>query len=229
MHLNVPLALRLSGLLGASVVLSEAIVNSTVPSDCTSICAPVVQLTNTCFGGQNMTNANNTSNQNQMMTDVNLELEKANPMAEMAAGTDGAITMNPASKKLKRQDMMAQEMCVCENKSFNVASIMGLCASCMSMKAGSGDNTAVKNVDALMSQCSFSSTSYAPSATSVLEGVSVQATMSMTSSTGTATGTGMANMQMGAGGRLEATVGAWSVGMMLASFGLGCGLLFGSL
>ena len=151
MHSNIPLALGLSYLLSAPFVVSEALDNSTVPSECMAICAPIVKLTNVCdFGGQNTTGTNDTSNQNEMMTDVDMELEKANPMAEMAAGTDGAITMNAGSKKLKRQDNtpdeeMAENMCVCENKSFDVAAVMGLCASCMGMNMGSGDMSAMES------------------------------------------------------------------------------------
>jgi hypothetical protein len=247
MHSTTSLALGLSCLLGVPFVVSQAIDNSTVPSECLSICAPVVELTNICdASGQNTTSANNTSNQNDMLTDVDMELEKANPMAEMAAGMDGAITMKAGSKKLKRQDM-ADNMCVCENKSFDVAAIMGLCASCMGINTGSGNKTAVESkfirlqmffptlltqvvdVDRIMSQCSFSTTSYAPSATSILQGVTVQATGSAASTTATTTGTGMASMEMGAAGRLEVAVGAWSLGMVLASLGLGGGLLFGML
>jgi hypothetical protein len=37
----------------------------------------------------------------------------------------------------------------------------------------------------------------------------------------------MSGMNMGAGNRVEATVGIWSAGMLMASFGLGAGFVFG--
>lgn len=92
-----------------------------------------------------------------------------------------------------------------------------------------------------MSECKFPATSYAPSATSVVAGVSVQATMpsmtmsmtgmSMTMSmTGTSTSmAGMGEMSMGAAGKLEVATGVWGVGMVMASVGLGVGLVFGML
>jgi hypothetical protein len=80
---------------------------------------------------------------------ANMDMAKANPMAEMAAGIDGSVAMNAGAKLLRRkrdytngmEDMsdakMAGTTCSCDNKSFDVAKIMGLCAGCVD-----------KNVDA---------------------------------------------------------------------------------
>jgi hypothetical protein len=78
---------------------------------------------------------------------ANAEMAKAQAMGEMAAKMPGAITMNAGLKKLKSRQMnmegmdmseedMAEMMCVCENNSFKVAEIMGLCASCMAQNNG---------------------------------------------------------------------------------------------
>lgn len=83
-----------------------------------------------------------------------------------------------------------------------------------------------------MAACSFSSTSYAPSATSILESVTVQATKPVV--TGSASGTGMPGMNMtgmetGAAGRVEVVTGFGAVGMVMASLGFGVGLVCGML
>jgi len=75
----------------------------------------------------------------------------------------------------------------------------------------------------IMSRCSFPVASYAPSATSILSGVQVQVTKPAI--------TMMAGMdaQVGAAGRVNVGAGAWCVGMVVASLGLGATLVVGML
>ncbi|EWG38572.1 hypothetical protein FVEG_01762 [Fusarium verticillioides 7600] len=61
--------------------------------------------------------------------------------------------------------------CICTNRSFDVEGVMGLCASCMAQNSKD-----TEDIDKIMSQCSFSSTSYVRAATSVVSGIEVQAT-----------------------------------------------------
>ena len=85
-----------------------------------------------------------------------------------------------------------------------------------------------------MSACAFSSTSYAPSATTILAEVSVQATKPVLTTTTTAAATSsmppnQAVAWPDAAGRVEVFTSLWSVGMVMASIGLGAGLLVGML
>ncbi|KAH6671546.1 hypothetical protein F5X68DRAFT_278691 [Plectosphaerella plurivora] len=82
-------------------------------------------------------------------------------------------------KKLRRDNDDAQDAaeeaaeinCICTNRSFDVANVMALCASCMNQNRGD-----VQDVNRIMAQCSFASTSYAPTATGVVQGINVDAT-----------------------------------------------------
>ncbi|RGP69229.1 mrna 3 -end-processing yth1 [Fusarium longipes] len=61
--------------------------------------------------------------------------------------------------------------CICTNKSFDVAAVMALCASCM------GQNSEdTEDIQKMMKQCDFASTSYVQAATSVVSGIQVEAT-----------------------------------------------------
>ncbi|EXA41346.1 hypothetical protein FOQG_01992 [Fusarium oxysporum f. sp. raphani 54005] len=68
-------------------------------------------------------------------------------------------------------DEPIEAACICTNKSFDVEGVMGLCASCMAQNSKD-----TEDIDKIMSQCSFSSTSYVRAATSVVSGIEVQAT-----------------------------------------------------
>ncbi|KAF5564974.1 hypothetical protein FNAPI_1858 [Fusarium napiforme] len=68
-------------------------------------------------------------------------------------------------------DEPIEAACICTNRSFNVEGVMGLCASCMAQNSKD-----TEDIDKIMSQCSFSSTSYVRKATSVVSGIEVQAT-----------------------------------------------------
>ncbi|CVK91723.1 uncharacterized protein FPRN_09557 [Fusarium proliferatum] len=68
-------------------------------------------------------------------------------------------------------DEPIEAACICTNKSFDVEGVMGLCASCMAQNSKD-----TEDIDKIMSQCSFSSTSYVRAATSLVSGIEVQAT-----------------------------------------------------
>ncbi|KAF5711990.1 hypothetical protein FMUND_8672 [Fusarium mundagurra] len=68
-------------------------------------------------------------------------------------------------------DEPIEAACICTNKSFDVEGVMGLCASCMAQNSKD-----TEDIDKIMSQCSFLSTSYIRAATSVVSGIEVQAT-----------------------------------------------------
>ncbi|TPX10273.1 uncharacterized protein E0L32_008678 [Thyridium curvatum] len=83
-------------------------------------------------------------------------------------------------KKSKRGDGPLDELedrleagCLCQNKSFDVAKISALCADCIMQNPT--DKEAVKDVSKIMSECAFSSTKYAPSATSLVAGITIVA------------------------------------------------------
>ena len=69
------------------------------------------------------------------------------------------------------------------------------------------------DVDMLMTDCAFPTTSYGPSATSVLAGINVQATAPGASASST-------GMKMGSAGRMEV-----AAGMVMGGLGLGAGLV----
>ncbi|KAF4497990.1 hypothetical protein FAGAP_5849 [Fusarium agapanthi] len=81
-------------------------------------------------------------------------------------------------------DEPIEAACICTNKSFDVEGVMGLCANCMAQNSKD-----TKDIDKIMSQCSFSSTSYVRAATSVVSGIEVQATKPAATITPIATNT----------------------------------------
>jgi len=177
------------------------------------------------------------------------------PILELT-GTCG-MTMGAAMEMdMTTTEMMAEMDCICKNTSFDVKKIMGLCASCMVMNAGSGNKTAVQSklslicpftcitadmdivdIEMLMSGCKFPTQSYSPSATTAVAAIKVEATkpimtMTMWNNTNSATNSTnstMGGMSMGAAGRLEVGAGFFGVGMIMTSLGLGAGLVLGSL
>ncbi|KAF2676011.1 hypothetical protein K458DRAFT_323138 [Lentithecium fluviatile CBS 122367] len=186
-------------------VLAEEVSSSSVPSACQAICSPIVQLTTTC----------DVDPGEMDMDDMDMD------------GKDKDMDMGNMPMR-KRMDMSSDEEkveadCICNNKSFDVGAVMPLCASCMAQNANETAVEDAADINRIMSQCSFTSTTYAPSATSLLSDVQVQATQPAI--------TMMAGMdsQMGVAGRVEATPGVWAMGMVLGSLGLGGGLLAGIL
>lgn len=82
-------------------VLAEELRAGDVPSACTAICQPIISLTNTCDIDSNEKDGN--KRKRQILY----------PRAE--GDSDEAI----------------EAECICKNKSFDVANIMALCASCI--------------------------------------------------------------------------------------------------
>ncbi|KJZ69963.1 hypothetical protein HIM_10655 [Hirsutella minnesotensis 3608] len=115
-----------------------------------------------------------------------------------------------------------ENQCICSNRSFDVGRIMPLCASCMQQNASppgrddDDDNRAdaedIAEINNLMSTCRLSSTSYSPAATSLVQGIAVNATpLTGTNQLSTATGasarpTGQ-TASSNAGGGATATAG----------------------
>ncbi|KAH7381876.1 hypothetical protein BKA64DRAFT_684455 [Cadophora sp. MPI-SDFR-AT-0126] len=123
-------------------VFSEELDSNDVPTACTTICKPIVELTSIC--------------------DVDNDTDKTE--------SDDAI----------------EATCICSNTSFNVGSIAALCASCISQNGAT-----TNDMTQILSACSFTSTSYAPSATALVAAVTVSA--SKPTVTGSATGTASAS------------------------------------
>ncbi|KAH7230637.1 uncharacterized protein BKA55DRAFT_525672 [Fusarium redolens] len=132
------------------VTLAEELRADDVPSACKTICQPIVDLTNTCD-----IDPKEADKDNEKRTKLRLR--------ERSEAEEG-IEAN----------------CICTNKSFDVAAVMALCASCM---VQNNQETEVIDVDKIMSQCSFTSTSYVRSATAIVSGIQVQATKPATTVT----------------------------------------------
>jgi hypothetical protein len=92
--------------------LAEELRADDVPSACTTICQPIVDLTNTCDIDPN----------------------------------EGDADDDDQGKKLRlRQSEDDEEAveasCICKNKSFDVAAVMALCASCMAQNSQDTEGT----------------------------------------------------------------------------------------
>ncbi|KAL6409065.1 hypothetical protein AUP68_05434 [Ilyonectria robusta] len=153
-----------------------------VPSACTTICQPIVDLTNTCDIDPNETDKRR-----------KLRLRKSDESGEEA------IEAN----------------CICTNTSFDVAAVMALCASCMSQNSQS-----TEDVDKIMSQCSFTSTSYVASATAIVSGIQVEATKPATTGASESTSTSGASSSTD-----SATGGAGKMAVSIIA-AAGAGLIF---
>ncbi|KJZ75466.1 hypothetical protein HIM_05162 [Hirsutella minnesotensis 3608] len=71
----------------------------------------------------------------------------------------------------KESDERVEAECICTNRSFDVAQIMGLCADCMRQNNGN-----IEDVGKIMMQCSFNSLLFTPSSTALASGIRVDAT-----------------------------------------------------
>lgn len=90
-------------------ILAEELRAADVPSACTTICQPIVELTNTCDVDPNEADTDNDKRRKLRLR----ETEDA----------DEAIEAN----------------CICTNESFNVAGVMALCGSCIAQNGNSTD------------------------------------------------------------------------------------------
>ncbi|EXM15580.1 hypothetical protein RAB80_017590 [Fusarium oxysporum f. sp. vasinfectum] len=129
-------------------ILAEELRADDVPSACKTICQPIVDLTNTCDIDPKEADKDND-------TRTKLRLRERNEAEESI-----------------------EAKCICTNKSFDVAAVMALCASCMVQNSQD-----TEDVDKIMSQCSFTSTSYVRSATAIVSDIQVQATKPATTVT----------------------------------------------
>lgn len=92
----------------AAVGSSEELKASDVPQACTTICGPIVTLTNTC--------------------DINPDGTRRRLLRREADKDDGAPD--------DESDEAIEAQCICSNKSFNVGSVAALCAACLSQNRG---------------------------------------------------------------------------------------------
>ncbi|KAH7231978.1 hypothetical protein B0J15DRAFT_197282 [Fusarium solani] len=164
--------------------LAEELGAGDVPSACKTICQPIVDLTNTCDVDPNEADKDNDKRRK-------LRLRESDE-------ADETIEAN----------------CICTNKSFDVAAVMALCASCMAQ-----NSQKTEDVDKIMSQCSFTSTSYVPSATAMVSAIQVQATKPATTWTSGSTSTAGASSSAESAG---SGAGKMAVSIMAAA---GAGLV----
>ncbi|KAG8158629.1 hypothetical protein KVR01_011751 [Diaporthe batatas] len=161
-------------------ILAEELRFDDVPTACKIICQPIVDLTNTCD-----------------VDPQEMDMDKAKR---------GGLLL----RRAEESDEAIEANCICTNKSFDVAGVMGLCASCIAQNGATTDDASK-----IMSQCSFTSTSYTPAATTAVAGIQVQATKpastGATSTGGTSSSTGLA--QSGAGKLAASVVSAAGVGL----------------
>lgn len=75
-----------------------------------------------------------------------------NPIVELTNTCDvdpmEGMIMRKREVTMEQAEQMESE-CICKNKSFDVSSVMGLCASCMGQNSDSGNKSAVQGVDFL--------------------------------------------------------------------------------
>ncbi|KAJ4244356.1 hypothetical protein NW762_014483 [Fusarium torreyae] len=127
----------------AFLSIAEELSTDDVPTACKTICQPIVNLTNAC------------------------DIDPKGPEKPSDERRDLVMLDH------EDDDEPIEAACICTNKSFDVAGVMGLCASCISQNS---KDTQVTYIDKIMSQCAFSSTSYERAVTSVVSGIKVQAT-----------------------------------------------------
>ncbi|KAL6907246.1 hypothetical protein GGI43DRAFT_420964 [Trichoderma evansii] len=93
------------------------------------------------------------------------------PMTPTVLGSDGDMGGETSGWGMTEN---AEEQCVCSNKSFNVAEIAGLCASCISMVADA-QNGECTDVQVIMSVCDFPPQQYSPDKDSLASSIHAQA------------------------------------------------------
>ncbi|SPJ73981.1 uncharacterized protein FTOL_03711 [Fusarium torulosum] len=134
---------------------------------------------------------------------------------------DGDKTIKLRLRKKSETEESIEANCICSNKSFDVAAVMALCAGCMAQNSQD-----TEDVDKIMSQCSFTSTSYVPSATAIVSGVQVQATKPATTvarpsdSTSTAGASSSTNSSDNGAGKMSGSIVsiAWAGLVLLFQF-----------
>ncbi|KAK2765479.1 hypothetical protein FQN54_008333 [Arachnomyces sp. PD_36] len=145
----ITLSILLQSVLFLSGSVSEELNAEDVPKACSTICQPIVELTAIC----------------------DIDPNESEDEEDGGEGGEDEGGVEP--------DEPIENNCFCTNKSFDVESIAGLCASCIEQTGQENGDDMSK----LMSACSFSSTSYAPSATALVAQVTVSATKPSASGT----------------------------------------------
>lgn len=101
------------------VILAEELRADDVPSACTTICQPIVDLTNTCDIDPNEKDTDNDKKRKMRL------------------------------RQREEDDEAIEANCICTNKSFDVAGVMGLCASCIAQNGNTSDG---KDPDSVLSE-----------------------------------------------------------------------------
>ncbi|CAI6230435.1 unnamed protein product [Periconia digitata] len=175
-----------------------------LPSQCQTICSPVVELMSECAIDKSKT--------------PTLKRRKDSAISE--------------STDLKYG-------CICENKSFDVKAVSGLCASCLSQNSGGGGEKTTdffgnfmfdRELGQVLNRCDFPMGSYAPSATTLVQGVKVSATASPTPTGSSNSKSTEGDNSQKSSGSISASSSSGSVGGVEASLGiLGIGFLMATL
>ncbi|KAK5655548.1 hypothetical protein OQA88_5479 [Cercophora sp. LCS_1] len=92
----------------AAIVSSEELKASDVPQACTTICGPIVTLTNTC--------------------DIDPNGTRRRMLRRDADGDNGGDA--------DESDEAIEAQCICKNTSFNVGRVAALCAACLTQNRG---------------------------------------------------------------------------------------------
>jgi hypothetical protein len=119
------------------------------------------------------------------------------PVAQLADRCDVNLNdRNLSDNDEDRWEDLLEAQCFCAHSGFDVEGVTALCASCMQQYPNpddDDDDDNLEDINDIMRTCSFSSTSFAPSATSVLQGITVSATApTATSQLTTTVGSGSA-------------------------------------
>ncbi len=122
MHTSTTPLLLLSLL--TSLISAEELKSSDVPAACSTICGPIVTLTNTCDINPDDDNNNNTSGGKGRR---GLHLRRR---PEDDNGGGGKESPDDES------DEPIEAQCICTNKSFNVQRVAALCAACLTQNGG---------------------------------------------------------------------------------------------
>ncbi|KAM7197472.1 hypothetical protein V8F20_006617 [Naviculisporaceae sp. PSN 640] len=147
-----------------------------IPTACTTICDPLVNLTNICDINSHAGGSGHT--RRSLM--FNSRDDHGDDDDEHGSDAGGHVDTDA--------DDAAERDCICRNTSFDVPKVAALCAACLTQNVpANGDRDGVEDMNDIMSECSFLSTTYVPEATSAVAGVTVSATKPVA---GAATSTG---------------------------------------
>ncbi|KAK3902440.1 hypothetical protein C8A05DRAFT_15507 [Staphylotrichum tortipilum] len=158
MHTPAPLLLLT---LLTTLISAEELKASDVPTACSTICGPIVTLTNTC----DINPDSESSSAGGKLRRRFLYLRDPKDDDGDDKGGNGKESPDDES------DEPIEAQCICTNKSFNVQRVAALCAACLTQNGGE-----TEDMNKIMSQCTFASTTYVPAATTAVAGITVLAT-----------------------------------------------------